>query len=313
MTTTTGPTAPAAPAPRESRRWAPSRFFHWVRHTDPFVVLAGAFILLLVFAAIFAPLITTRDPQEQELIDSFLPPWSPATGGGRYLLGTDDLGRDIYSRLVYGLRPLAVIVIVSVTLAATVGFFYGVVAGAARNGVSNGMMRVADIQLAIPPVILSIVLAVALTPGMRSVILAIALVTWPQFARVVRSEVLRVRTSEYVQLARVAGLRGRALLRHHVMPNVMNSFVVMCALSLSVAIIFATALSFLGIGVQPPEPSWGGMIADGTSYMQDSWWMVVVPGVAITLTVLALNVIGDHVRDVLDPRIARATIVRGGT
>lgn len=167
------------------------------------------------------------------------------------------------------------------------------------------MMRVADMQLSIPPVVLALMLAVALEPGVVSAIIAIAFVTWPEYARVVRAETLRVRTLDYVQLGYVAGLSRSQVLRRHVVPSVLNTFVVLVTLNLSIAIIFAAALSFLGAGVQAPTPDWGNMLAGGTQYLQE-WWMVVVPGTAISVTVLALNLLGDHVRDVLDPRMGNA-------
>jgi peptide/nickel transport system permease protein len=164
-------------------------------------------------------------------------------------------------------------------------------------------MRIADIQLSIPPIVLAVLLAVAMEPGITSVITAIALVTWPEYARIVRAETLRVRTSDYVALARVAGLSPLQVLRHHVVPNVVSSFAVIVTLNLSIAILFASALSFLGLGVQPPTPDWGSMLADATQYL-GSWWLVLAPGAAITVSVLALNLVGDHVRDLLDPRIS---------
>lgn len=294
-----------APLAAMTLRWWTS-----LKHTQLLVVVSMMVIALVLLAAVAAPLITTRGPNDQVLIDSLLAPGS--TGAeGRYLLGTDNLGRDIFTRLVYGVQPLVIIVLVSVGLAAAFGLLYGLIAGVSRGWLGTVMMRLADVQLSVPPVILAIVLAVAMSPGKVSVITAIALVTWPQTARVVRSEVLRIRESDYVQLARVAGLSGPQILRHHILPNVMNSFVVLCTLNLSVAIIFAAALSFLGLGVQPPSPSWGGMLAEGTAFIQHSWWMVAIPGLAITITVLALNVLGDRLRDILDPRIGRNTVVGG--
>lgn len=272
---------------------------------DPFVMLCGGVLLLMVLAAIFAPLIANHDPSQQQLAAALKGPGYSNPAQGHFLLGADELGRDIFSRLVFGIRPLAEVVLISVGLASAFGFLWGVLAGMAKPSLGQVMMRIADIQLAVPPVILAIVLGAALSNGLSSVITAIALATWPQTARVVRSEVMRVRVSEYVQLARVAGLRTRQVVWHHVVPNALNTFVVMCTLNLSNAVIFAAALSFLGIGVQADTPNWGQMLAEGTSYLDAAWWMVVMPGIAITLLVLSLNVIGDHVRDRLDPRYTK--------
>lgn len=260
------------------------------------VAVSGIVLLLILAAGLAAPWIAPRDPVQQSLADALRPP------GGSHLLGTDELGRDVFSRLIWGVRPLATIVFSSVGIAAAFGFLYGLVAGTVRGPLATTMMRIADIQLSIPPVILAVLLAVSMSPGVVSVITAIALVTWPEYARIVRAETLRVRTSDYVALARVAGLSPPRLLRHHIVPNVVSGFVVICTLNLSVAILFASALSFLGMGVQPPTADWGSMLAAATQYL-DSWWLVLAPGAAITVSVLALNLVGDHVRDLLDPRI----------
>jgi peptide/nickel transport system permease protein len=292
-------TEPTAGQTRRARRY---RRGSTGTRLDPLVACCGVVLLFMVLAAIFAPWIVNHDPTQGRLPVALKGPGYSDPAQGHFLLGTDELGRDIFSRLVYGIRPLGQVVLISVALASAFGFVWGILAGMTKPTLGQVMMRIADMQLAVPPVILAIVLAAALSTGLSSVIIAIALATWPQTARVVRSEVMRVRISEYVQLARVAGLRSRQVVWHHVVPNVLNTFVVMCTLNLSNAVIFAAALSFLGIGVQADSPSWGQMLAEGTSYLEAAWWMVVMPGVAITLLVLSLNVMGDYVRDRLDPR-----------
>jgi peptide/nickel transport system permease protein len=259
--------------------------------------VSGAVLIIILVAGLAAPWIAPHDPLQQSLADALQPP------GGAHLLGTDELGRDVFSRVVWGVRPLATIVVLAVGIAAVFGFLYGLVAGTVRGPVATVLMRIADIQLSIPPIVLAVLLAVAMEPGITSVITAIALVTWPEYARIVRAETLRVRTSDYVALARVAGLSPLQVLRHHVVPNVVSSFAVIVTLNLSIAILFASALSFLGLGVQPPTPDWGSQLADATQYLS-SWWLVLAPGAAITVSVLALNLVGDHVRDLLDPRIS---------
>jgi peptide/nickel transport system permease protein len=265
-------------------------------------IAAAAFVVVCIVTALLASVLAPYDPERQRITDALLPPGSSGSAG-YHLLGTDELGRDVLSRLIYGVRPLLVIVAVSVTLAALFGLLWGLLAGTTQRTLSTVMMRLADMQLAIPPVVIAVMLAVILDPGITTSIVAISIVTWPQYARIVRAEALRVRSSDYVSLARVAGLSRPQVLRHHVLPNVMNSYVVLCTLNLAIAIIFASALSFLGVGVQAPTPDWGNMLAGGTQYL-DSWWLVTIPGIAITLLVLSLNVIGDHVRDRLDPRLA---------
>jgi peptide/nickel transport system permease protein len=259
--------------------------------------VSGAVLIIILVAGLAAPWIAPHDPLQQSLADALQPP------GGAHLLGTDELGRDVFSRVVWGVRPLALIVVLAVGIAAAFGFLYGLLAGTVRGPVATVLMRIADIQLSIPPIVLAVLLAVAMEPGITSVITAIALVTWPEYARIVRAETLRVRTSDYVALARVAGLSPLQVLRHHVVPNVVSGFVVIVTLNLSIAILFASALSFLGLGVQPPTPDWGSMLADATQYLS-SWWLVLAPGAAIMVSVLALNLVGDHVRDLLDPRIS---------
>lgn len=267
------------------------------------LVLALAVICLALFAAIFAPLLAPHSPYSQQLVDSLMPPGSQGMRG-RYLLGTDELGRDLFSRLLYGIRPMAIIAIISVSLAGAFGFVYGVIAGYVGGLTAQILMRVADVQLSVPPIILAVLLAVALSPGVKSVTIVIAVVTWPQYARVVRADTLRVRDMEYVRLARVAGLSNLRILRYHVVPNVLNSMTVLLTLNLATAIIFEAALSFLGLGVEPPRPDWGNILAEGVHYLP-SWWMSVLAGSAITLVVLAVSTVGDRLRDFLDPRLTQ--------
>jgi len=267
---------------------------------SPSAAVALAWVVIILIAGIAAPLVAPMDPNKQVLQDTLLPPGSVGRAG-RHLLGTDELGRDIASRLVYGIRPLLIVITLSVAIASLIGLLYGLIAGTSPRPGEATMMRIADIQLSIPPIVLAVLLAVVLAPGVKSSVIAIALVTWPQYARVVRAETLRVKTSDYLALSRVAGLGPLRSLRDHIVPNVMNTFIVLCSLNLSVAIIFESALSFLGLGVQPPTPDWGNMLAEGTQYL-DSWWMVVMPGIAISLLALAFNRLGDDLRDRLDPR-----------
>lgn len=269
------------------------------------VLLSVILLAAMALLAVLAPFVAPQDPYRQSLIDALSSPGSTGQHGW-HLLGTDELGRDTLSRLLHGIRPVGFIALVSVSIAAVVGSTVGLVAGALGGWVDAVFMRVADVQLSIPPIVLAIILAVSLRPGVTTAIIAIALVTWPQYARVIRAEAMRVGTSEYVRLARVAGLRQGRLLLYHVIPNVLNIVIVLATLNLSIAVIFSAALSFLGVGVQAPTPDWGNMLAAGSQYLQ-SWWMVVAPGVAITLTVLALNIVGDYIRDRMDPHLAERT------
>lgn len=269
---------------------------------DVGVALSVAVLAGMAIVALLAPLVAPHDPYRQSLVDALLAPGSTG-GAGFHLMGTDELGRDTLSRLLYGIRPVGLIALVSVTASALIGSSVGLISGFSKGWLDSILMRLADVQLSVPPIVLAIILAVALRPGVTTAILAISLVTWPQYARVVRAEAMRVGTSDYVRLARVAGLKKGRLLAFHVVPNVLNIVIVLATLNLSIAIIFSAALSFLGVGVQAPTPDWGNMLAAGSQYLQ-SWWMVVFPGLAITVTVLALNIVGDHVRDRMDPRLA---------
>ena len=264
-------------------------------------VIAVLIVATVVFLAFFAPMLGFRDPSSQNLEIALRAPGFSGPDG-TYLLGTDALGRDVLARTANGARPLMTIVLIAVTISAVLGFIYGLLAGLSRGVLGQIAMRIADVQLSIPPVVLAIVFAAALDPGVKSVVIAIALVTWPEYARLTRAEVLRLRTTEFVLLARAAGLKRFEILRRHIVPNVLNSFIVLVTLQTSTAIIFASALSFLGVGVQEPQADWGNMLATGTQYIQTSWWLVVVPGVAITLVVLSVSIIGDRLRDLLDPR-----------
>lgn len=265
-------------------------------------LLATGFLVLVVVVGLVAPWLVPLDPYQQRLTDALLPPLSDGSLGFHFL-GTDELGRDTLSRLILGTRPMLLVAVSSVLLAAVIGLVVGLTAGFLGGPLDAALMRVSDIQLSIPPIVLAILLAAALSPGVASAVLAITLVTWPQYARVIRAETLRVSTADFVKAARVAGLARPRILGIHILPNIMNLVVVLATLNLAIAVIISAALSFLGVGVQVPRPDWGNMLAGGTQYLQ-SWWLVVFPGLAITLTVLALSLAGDHLRDLLDPRVA---------
>ncbi len=271
-------------------------------HRDWVPLLATGLLVLVVVVGFAAPWLVPHDPYQQRLTDALLPPLSHGQLG-LHVLGTDELGRDTLSRLMLGTRPMLLVAVSSVLLAATVGSAVGLTSGFRGGALDAVLMRVSDIQLSVPPIILAILLAAALSPGITSAIVAITLVTWPQYARVIRAETMRVSTADFVQLARVAGLSRPRILGLHVVPNILSLMVVLATLNLAIAVIISAALSFLGVGVQVPRPDWGNMLAGGTQYLQ-SWWLVVFPGLAITLTVLALSLAGDHLRDLLDPRVA---------
>lgn len=217
------------------------------------------------------------------------------------VLGSDPLGRDTFSLLVVGARTSLIISFVGVALAGVVGVLVGIVAGSRGGAVDEILMRVVDMQLAVPPILLAVLLAGALGGGLKTVIATIAVAFWPTYARIVRGETLALKQRDFVQLAIVAGSRPVRIARKHLLPNLLSSIVVLATLQLGAAVGVESALSFLGLGVQAPNTSWGLMIADGKGYLDTAWWVATFPGVAIATTVLGANLLGDWLRDALDP------------
>jgi peptide/nickel transport system permease protein len=262
-------------------------------------VLAIGFLVLIVVVATFAPLLSPDNPDSQLLQNALQ---SPSV---RHLFGTDELGRDVFSRVLWGIRPLGVVSVIGVALGGSIGTAFGLIAGSSRGAVEATMMRFADIMLSIPPIVLAVLLALLFGAGEKSAIIAITLVLWPQFARISRADTIAVLASDYCQLAWVAGMRRIKIIRLHVLPNIMNNVTVLVTLSFGTAVLVSSALSFLGLGTEPPRPDWGNMLAEGTQY-PTAWWLLVFPGLALTLAVLAVNSAGDWLRDALDPGMGLA-------
>jgi peptide/nickel transport system permease protein len=269
------------------------------RPMPPGSVIFGVVVLLLVVvSAAGADLLAPFGPTAQNLRERLQP---PLVGG--HLLGSDTLGRDILSRVMYGGRVSLVVGVSAATLAGSLGVLLGLLAGFLGGWWDAVLSRVADVQQAIPFLILAIAVAVILGPSLINVVLVLAVTTWVSYFRVVRAEVLSVRESLLVDAARVMGAgQGRILLRH-VLPNVSASIIVIGSVMVANMIIFEASLSFLGLGVPPPTPTWGRMVFEGVQYVDSAWWLALCPGVAIVLTVLAINLIGDWLREVLDPRL----------
>ena len=257
------------------------------------VVIAVAWILI----AIFAPLIAPDNPLAQTNVASAQGP------SLHHLFGTDELGRDVLSRVIYGARVTVPIALVLVLLAATIGSAVGAVAGYFRGVVDGTLMRATDLVFAFPAIILAMVVSAVLGRGLRNAALAIVVVAWPSYARVVRGLVMSVGDSEYVQSARLLGAPARRAMVRDVLPNVAGPVLVLATLDLANAILLLSGLSFLGLGAQPPTAEWGSMVAEGTQYFQ-WWWIGTFPGLAIFTVVLAFNFLGDSLRDVFDPRTA---------
>ena len=268
--------------------------------TVPIAVAALFFVLLCAF---FAPRVAPRDPDEQDLTARLLPPSWQSGGTSDYLLGTDALGRDMLSRIIFGARISMIVGFAAVIVQAGVGCLLGLASGYYGGRLDSIFMRLADIQLAIPFLVLAIAVMAVLGAGLRNVILVLGISGWVIYGRVIRSEVLAIRSNEYVEATRALGSSGARIIFRHILPNVSSSLLVISTLEIARLIIAEASLSYLGLGVQPPTATWGGMVADGRNWIMTSWWISTLPGAAIFLTVLSVNVVGDFLRDLLDPRL----------
>jgi peptide/nickel transport system permease protein len=260
-------------------------------------------LLCMGGAALLAPQIAPWDPGRQMLLKRLRPPMWEARGLREHPLGTDHLGRDILSRILYGGRISLGVGLSAVTLSCLIGVTLGLLAGFHGGRTDAFIMRVVDVFLAIPYILLAMGVVFALGASLLNVILVMALTRWVQFARIVRADVLSIREREFVSGARARGNRSMRLLLRHVLPNALTPIIVVATLELAFMIIYESALSFLGLGVQPPTPTWGWMLSDGRNYVATAWWLATFPGLAIMLTVLAVNLLGDWLRDTLDPRL----------
>jgi dipeptide transport system permease protein len=262
-------------------------------------------ILLLVLCAITAPLIAPNDPVAQDVNRSLLPPAWDDGGIWQFPLGTDSIGRCILSRIIYGSRLSLLIGCIVVTLSLSVGVLLGLFSGFYRGVVDTLIMRLMDIILALPSLLLAIVIVVLLGPGLRNAMIAVAITNIPHYARLTRAAVMNELTKDYVVASRVAGAGTFRLMFETVLPNCMAPLIVQSTLGISSAVLDAAALGFLGLGAQPPTPEWGTMLADSRQYIERAYWAVTFPGLAILITVLAFNLLGDGLRDALDPKLKR--------
>jgi len=268
-----------------------------------------AILFLLVLAAFFAELIAPHSPVDQDITQALSPPFFLEGGTWNHLLGTDELGRDILSRIIFGARISLIVGFIAVAISGFIGTCLGLVSGYFGARVDSVIMRLVDIQLSMPYILIALALIGALGPSLRNIIIVIGITSWVDYARVVRGEVLSIKENEFVDLARIAGCSIYRILLKHIFPGVVNSLIVLGTLMLGRIIIFEAALSFLGLGVQPPTPSWGIMLADGRQYLTYAWWLATFPGFTIMLVVLGTNLVGDWLRDLLDPKQRAA--VRG--
>ena len=260
-------------------------------------LVVGALIsLAIIFCAVFAPFVATHGVEQMDMINRFALP----TPG--HILGTDNFGRDLWSRLVYGARVSLSIALISVACAAVVGTVVGLVSGYFGGWVDQLLMRITDIFLGFPPLVLALAIVAVMGPGIANISFAIIIVTWTEYARVVRATTLVLREQNYVQAARALGASPARILFREVLPNAFGPIIVLASLGLGTAIISESALSFLGFGLPPPTPTWGWTLAYGTRFIRDEPWLSIISGATIMITVLGFNLLGDGLRDILDPR-----------
>ncbi len=260
-------------------------------------------IAAMLCMAIFAPLLAPYSPIDQTLRDKLLPPFWIEGGSTKYILGTDAFGRDILSRLIYGARVSLIVAALALTAGGGVGLVIGIVAGYMGGVVESILMRLVDAAFTFPAILFALLLAVTMGQGLGTLVIAISLLLWASFARIIRGEVLALKQRDFVALAKVRGCSEPRIMLTHILPNVLNTFMVLVTLNIGVVIIAEAALSFLGAGIPPPTPTWGLMVSEGRGRIAEAWWVSVIPGLAITALVLSVNLFGDWLRDRLDPRL----------
>jgi peptide/nickel transport system permease protein len=274
----------------------------WKQHRLPPAVpllIVVIFLICAVFAGVLAP-----HPQNQgELAKRLLPPAGMERSDSNYLLGTDGQGRDILSRLIYGARITLLVSLVSIALTAVLGTFVGLLAGFVGGKVDLVVMRLVDVSLSIPAILIAVLLAAVFGASIQNVIIIVIILIWPSYARLVRGETLSAKQADYVALARVAGCSRLTIMRRHILPNVLPTVLVLMSLHVALVIVMEAGLSFLGFGIPPQYATWGSMIQQGYQQLQTSWWVAVLPCIAIVLTVISFNILGDWVRDRLDPKL----------
>jgi peptide/nickel transport system permease protein len=297
------PVRPADVAPARIRsygRWSSVR--GWFKRLDAAAAVGLTLTLAFVLAALLAPLLMPHDPLAQDVSLRLKPPGFTDPRTGAYLLGTDGLGRDILSRLIEGARVSLLVGVCGALLSALLGSAIGLTAGYFGRWWDTLVMRCVDVWQAIPFTVLAIAVVVILGPSLQNVILVLGITSWVNYARVVRAETLAQRNGELVVAARVVGASDLRIVVRHVLPQVTASIIVLTSLLVASMILFEASLSFLGLGVQPPVPSWGNMVLDGVEPIRTAWWVSFFPGIAILLAVMGINLLGDWLRDVLDPR-----------
>ena len=282
---------------------APARIARQIWRLRRWPLIPMFFLVLFVITGVFAPLIAPHDPERGGLRDRNLPPAWEAGGSSEFLLGTDHLGRDMLSRVIFGARISLAVAGVTLGVGMVIGVASGLIAGWYGGWLDEFLMRIVDIKLAIPTILLALVLVLALGQSFLIIVAILAIAVWPRFARNVRGEVLQLKTMDFVALAKVAGASTPRILFIHIFPGVINTLIVLATLEVGIVILLESTLSFLGAGVPPPTPAWGSMVSDGRDRLAVAWWISTMPGLAIMLVVLSMNLFGDWLRDRLDPRL----------
>ena len=272
---------------------------------------AGGVLAALVLCALLAPWLAPQSPTEGDLSAKLIPPVWMERGTWTHPLGTDRFGRDVLSRIIHGSRISLLVSLIAIGFAGTIGTALGLISGYRGGRTDTLLMRLTDVGLSLPTILIAVVMVAVSEPSFRNVILVIALLLWPRFARQIRGETLAVKEQDFVALAVVAGRSSAFIITRHIFPNVVPTLLVISTLQVGYVILLEGTLSFLGVGVPPPSPAWGLMIADGRGFLATAWWISLFPGLAMLLTVLAVNLMGDWLRDTLDPKLrqlgARAT------
>ena len=292
MTTSSNVITTRVASPRRLTRWIGAQKLPWT----PVSVL-----VVLSVCAVFAPLLAPHDPSDISILDKKLPPGETL----KFPLGTDFLGRDVLSRLIYGARTSVLISLSALGTGALVGTVLGVVAGYIGGRVDAVISRFADAALGFPSVLVAMLIVAFLGVGIENIILAVALTVWARFARMIRGDVLSIKQTDFVIMARIGGVDAPTIMWRHIFPNVVNTLLVLTSLQVGQVILLEASLSFLGLGLPPGAPAWGIMVAEGRELILDMWWLSLFPGLAITIVVLAFNFFGDWMRDYLDPKLRR--------
>lgn len=267
----------------------------------------GGMVVLMVLAALAAPLLTPHEPNQQDLRNKLAPPAWQSGGSWDHPLGTDHLGRDMLARILYGSRTSLSVGFLATLATAIIGVLLGIVSGYFGGIVDTVISRLVDIQMAFPSILLALAVTVMLGASFRNLVIVLAVTSWVMFSRIVRADVFSLRHREFIEAARAIGAGHMRIMRLHVAPNLVGTVMVVLALTIARVVIAEASLSFLGVGIQPPNASWGGMLSEGRDYLSVAWWISTMPGIALMIAVIGVSLLGDAMRDVLDPRLASAS------